>query len=151
MNSAEHADVAGIEIAPGLVHQVIEGSLVIAGDRTNANATSTGVILRGHRNKLDLNGGWNIPCRATFIRVAGSVTGSSVEIRGSGDGGTVLDMSASGLDKVNGRGNEFKLKWGGSATRVIYPGGGTEYNLAPGTQLWIDGELQSAKPQRNPA
>ncbi len=63
---------------------------------------------------------------------------------GAGDGGTVFDLSASGLDRVDGLGNEFKIKWSGSAKRVIYPGGGTTYNLAPGTQLWVDGRLQSA-------
>jgi hypothetical protein len=84
------------------------------------------------------------------VRVAEAITGSTVELRGAGDGGTVLDLSASGLDRVVGLGNEFKIKWSGTAKRVIYPGGGGIYNLAPGTQLWIDGRLQSAG-KANPA
>ena len=99
---------------------------------------------RGHRSKVDLKGGWNKRTNATFVRVAEVITGSTVELRGAGDGGIVLDLSASGLDRVDGKGNEFKIKWSGTAKRVIYPGGGTTYNLAPGTQLWIDGRLQSA-------
>ncbi len=136
--STANPDIAGVEINPTLVNEVIAGELVIDGDG------SKGIILRGHRNKIDLKGGWNKRANATFVRVADAVTGCTVELRGSGDGGTVLDLSASGLDHVNGLGNEFKIKWGGTAKRVIYPGGGSIYNLAPGTQLWIDGRLQSA-------
>ncbi len=140
----ENPDNAGVEILPNLLHEVVSGSLVISADANTPDATAKGLILRGNRQKIDLKGGWNSPCKATFIRVEGTVTGSTVEIRGTGDGGTVLDLSASDLNKVDGAGNEFKIKWGGSATRVIYPGGGNHYNLAPGTQLWIDGQLQSA-------
>jgi hypothetical protein len=135
--TAAHPDIAGVEIMPRLVNQVIQGDLTIDGDG------SEGVILRGHRHKIDLKGGWNKRANATFVRVAEGVTGCTVELRGWGDGGTVLDLAASGLDRVNGQGNEFKVKWSGTAKRVIYPGGGATYNLAPGTQLWIDGRLQS--------
>ena len=55
----------------------------------------TALILRGHRGKVDLKGGWNKRANATFVRVAEAVTGSTVELRGAGDGGTVLDLSAS--------------------------------------------------------
>lgn len=135
---ATHPDIAGIEIMPRLVNEVIKGALVIAGDG------SKGVILRGHRNKIDLNGGWNQPSDATFVRVDEAVTGCTVELRGAGDNGAVLDFSNSKLDQVDGKGNEFKIKWSGSAKRVIYPGGGDKYNLAAGTHLWIDGRLQKA-------
>ncbi len=144
VESQEHPDSAGVEIMPNLLHEVVTGSLVIGADAKTPDATAKGLILRGNRQKIDLKGGWNSPCKATFVRVEGTVTGSTVEIRGTGDGGTVLDLSASNLNKVDGAGNEFKIKWGGSANRVIYPGGGNVYNLAPGTQLWIDGQLQSA-------
>lgn len=136
--SAAHPDIAGVEIMPRLVNQSITGEMVVDGDG------STALILRGHRGKIDLKGGWNKRANATFVRVAEAVTGSTVELRGAGDGGTVLDLSASNLDRVDGQGNEFKIKWSGTAKRVIYPGGGTSYNLATGTQLWIDGRLQSA-------
>jgi hypothetical protein len=136
--SAAHPDIAGIEILPRLVNEVIEGSLVVDGDGSEA------LILRGHRNKIDLKGGWSKRVNATFVRVAEAITGSTVELRGAGDGGSVLDLSASNLDRVDGQGNEFKIKWSGTAKRVIYPGGGAIYNLAPGNQLWIDGRLQSA-------
>ena len=135
--SAAHPDIAGVEISAGLVNEVIDGALVVDGDGSEA------LILRGHRNKVDLKGGWNKRTNATFVRVAEAITGTTIELRGAGDGGTVLDLSASGLDRVDGKGNEFKIKWSGTAKRVVYPGGGT-YNLAPGTQLWIDGRLQSA-------
>jgi hypothetical protein len=142
--SAAHSDIAGVEIMPRLVNLVIEGALVVEGDGSEA------LILRGHRNKVDLKGGWNKRANATFVRVAEAITGSTVELRGAGDGGTVLDLSASGLDRIDGQGNEFNIKWSGSAKRVIYPGGGTIYNLARGNQLWIDGVLQSAA-TTNPA
>ncbi|HEX4416101.1 MAG TPA: hypothetical protein VH107_20890 [Lacipirellulaceae bacterium] len=150
--SKEHPDIAGVEVAANLLHEVITGSLVVASDPKNPATTAKGLILRGNRQKVDLKGGWNSPCKATFIRVEGAVTGSTVEVRGTGDGGTVLDLSASELNKVEGGGNEFKIKWGGTSTRVIYPGGGNHYNLAPGTQLWIDGQLQSAAtiPRKRP-
>src|SRR5262249_8099849 len=91
-----HPDIAGVEITPGLVNEVVEGALVVEGDGSDA------LILRGHRNKIDLKGGWNKPANATFVRVAEAVTGCTVELRGAGDNGTVLDLSASGLDRVNG-------------------------------------------------
>lgn len=142
--SKENPDSAGVEILPNLLHEVVTGSLVIGSDPKTPAATAKGLILRGNRQKVDLKGGWNSPCKATYVRVEGTVTGSTVEIRGTGDGGTVLDLSASDLNKVEGGGNEFKIKWGGTANRVIYPGGGSHYNLAPGTQLWIDGQLQNS-------
>jgi hypothetical protein len=142
--SAAHPDIAGVEILPRLINEVIEGALTVDGDGSEA------LILRGHRNKIDLKGGWNKRTNATFVRVAEAITGSTVELRGVGDGGTVLDLSGSGLDRVDGQGNEFKIKWSGTAKRVIYPGGGAVYNLARGTQLWIDGRLQSAG-EANPA
>lgn len=144
IETPDHPDIAGVEIGGGMVNAVVSGALVVASDRSNPAAKADALILRGHRNKVDLKGGWNAPTQATFIRVAEAVTGSTVEIRGAGDGGTVLDLSESKLDRVNGAGNEFKVKWSGNATRVIYPGGGKTYNLAPATQLWIDGELQAA-------
>ena len=136
--SAEPPDIAGVEIAPGLVHEAVDGALSINGDG------SEGLILRGHRNKVELKGGWNKPTKATFIRVAEAITATTIEVRGSGNEGTVLDLSKTGRDTVDGLGNEFKIRWSGTAERVIYPGGGAKYNLAPGTQLWIDGKLQSA-------
>jgi hypothetical protein len=143
--SAEHPNIAGVEIMPRLVNHVIAGELVVDGDG------STALILRGHRGKVDLKGGWNKHATATFVRVAEGITGSTVELRGAGDGGTVLDLSASNLDHVDGLGNEFKIKWSGNAKRVIYPGGGSNYNLAPGNQLWIDGRLQSAEKLQFPS
>lgn len=127
-------DIAGLEIKPGLTNIVIQGKLAV-GDQ------STGVILRGHRNVVRLVGGWS-KSNPTLVRVVEPVTGCTLDITGGGSGGTVLDLSASGLDKKNGLGNDFNLKWGGAATRVIYPGGGTKFNLATGTQLTVDGVLQ---------
>src|SRR5262249_35390114 len=49
--STDHPDIAGVEIMPRLLNEVIRGALVIDGDG------SEGVILRGHRNKIDLKGG----------------------------------------------------------------------------------------------
>jgi hypothetical protein len=141
--STTNADIAGVEIAPGLTNENISGSLSVGGE-------SVGLILRGSHNKIELRGAWP-KSNPTLVRVAEPVTLCTVEIYGGGDGGTVLDLSASGLDRINGQGNEFKVKWGGSGTRrVVYPSGGTTYNLAPGTQVWIDGQLQSAPAKAGP-
>lgn len=140
--SAEQPDIAGVEIAAGTVNQVIEGQLEMDGDGTM-------VILRGNRQTVIIRGGWNGKTNATCVRVPAPVTGCTVEITGNGDSGTVLDLSASGLDRIQGQGNEFKIKWDGTrnpagqemspAKRVIYPGGDTKFNLAPGTEVEIDG------------
>lgn len=144
LETAEHPSTAGLEILPNLSQADIRGSIKIDGDAKLPNATATGTILRGSRHKLDLKGGWDSPAKATFVRCEGHIAGTTLDIRGSGDGGTALDLSATDLNNVAGDGNEFKIHWGGTAARVIYPGGGTKFNLAPGTQLWIDGVLQTA-------
>jgi hypothetical protein len=149
--SEKHPDVVGVEIGRGPFNVSVEGSVTIMGDNKSKNSTAKALTLSGHGHKVDLRGGWNVPTKATFVRVAGSATGCKIEIRGHGDGGTALDLSASQLDRVNGLGNEFKVFWAGKAARVIYPGGGTTYNLAPGTQLWIDGVLQSAQAAKTDA
>src|SRR5574343_482749 len=81
---------------------------------------------------------------STVVKLDTAAIGTTIDIRGSGDSGTVLDLSASGLDTANGGGNKFVVNWSGSATKVLYPGGGTAFNLAPGTEVVINGELQSS-------
>jgi hypothetical protein len=118
------------------VNEVVEGQLVV-GDG------SEGVIIRGSHNRVVLRGGWNaIQTKSRFVRAAETITGCTIEITGHGNGGTVLDLSATKLDQVDGRGNRFVINWDGSATPVVYPGGGTTYNLAAGTELTINGRRQ---------
>jgi hypothetical protein len=134
--SADHPDIAGVEIASGFVNDVVEGQLVV-GDG------SEGVIIRGRHNRLVLRGGWNATqTKSRFVRAAETITGCTIEITGHGNGGAVLDLSATKLDQVDGRGNRFVINWDESATPVIYPGGGTTYNLAAGTEITINGRLQ---------
>ena len=101
-----------------------------------------GVIWNPSRSQLDLHGGWIGQQTATFVSIRSAVTGDDVHIKGKGDGGVVLDLSASGLDKANGCGNHFTIDWAGTSTPVIYPGGGTTFNLSPGTELEINGQVQ---------
>jgi hypothetical protein len=147
--SEKHPDIAGVEITSGASNVTIEGSLSVEGDESG-NSTAKVVVLSGRAHKIDLRGGWSVPTKATYVRLAGGTTASTIQIRGHGEGGVALDLSASKLNEINGLGNEFKVWWNGSAARVIYPGGGSTYNLAPGTQLWIDGVLQSANSPKTP-
>lgn len=77
---------------------------------------------------------------ATAVKVLPCV-GCALELRvmDYGEGGIALDLSASGLDKSDGKGNVFRV-WMADKMKIIYPGGGNEYNLAPGSELWINGE-----------
>lgn len=104
-----------------------------------------GLAIRGDNVRAKVTGGWSSgPTSPTLVSVPTTVTGCTVTIEGSGDGGTVLDLSASGLDTTNGGGNRFVVHWSGTATKVKYPGGGTAFNLAPGTEVVINDEIQSA-------
>ncbi len=77
---------------------------------------------------------------ATAVKVLPCV-GCTLDLRvmDYGEGGIALDLSASGLDKSDGRGNVFRV-WMADKMKIIYPGGGERYNLAPGSELWINGE-----------
>lgn len=136
--SKEHPDSAGVEVLPGLTNETISGELVLGGDG------AVGCIFQGATSTLDLKGGWNGPVRGTFVRVAGPITGCEIKLRGHGGGGeAVLDLRDSQLDKVNGQGNDIDIKWApGTTPAVLYPGGSKKYNLAPGTQLKVNGVLQ---------
>ncbi len=137
--SATHPDVAGVEIMWDKASlEFIEGMLMMTGE-------ATGVIFRGHHNELHLRGGWDGTANATFVRVASPITTCKLDITCGGNGGTVLDLSASGLDKTNGLGNEITIRCAGTATPVLYPGGGTKFNLAPGSEVTINGVQQRGK------
>ena len=80
--------------------------------------------------------------KPTAVRVDSSIKNCRISIRGSAQHGTVLDLSQSGLNTDNGKGNEFDIHWVGAATKVLYPGGGTKFNLAPGTVVKVNGVVQ---------
>lgn len=70
-------------------------------------------------------------------------TGCDVDIHAMDywEGGTALDLSQSGLNSSNGKGNVFKV-WTEHSANIIYPGGGTTYNLAAGNEVWLNGVKQ---------
>ena len=135
--SSDGSDTAGVEIATKINSVTIKGWLDFGGP-------GTGIIVRGSQHHIVFRTGWAANGTGlTASRVLEPITGSTIEINGGGGkGGTVLDLSASGLDKTNGLGNRFVIRWGGGATLVIYPGGGTKFNLAPGTDVTINGVVQ---------
>ncbi len=137
-----YTDIAGAEVGSGCLNTEITGQLAIEVNDTD-DTTSKGVIYEGDLGYVKLTGGWNGTTGATFVKVPSTITGNTFDIQGIGDGGTVLDFTDSDLDADNGLGNEFNVRWSGSATKVRYPGGGTVYNLAAGNRLWINGVLQS--------
>jgi hypothetical protein len=133
--SAGQPAVAGVEIAPGKSSENISGRLAI-GDG------SIGIIVRGQHQTIDLAPGWPDGTKATAVRVEAGVFNTKIDIRGSAQTGTVLDLSASNLNSPGNGNNEFRIDWIGAANTVVYPGGGTQYNLAPGTRIWLNGVLQ---------
>lgn len=132
LNEPVHPDSGGIEIAPGMVHTVVEGSLVIQWDKARPDATAVGVIYRGDRGTLDLRGGWNAPTGATYVRAEGDINGGRISIRGKGDGGCVLDAS-----KASWRDVKVDLSWEGSAKRFKPP------MKATNCEIRVDGVLQT--------
>lgn len=107
------------------------------------NPDGTCVAVQGSRHRVLLQTGWGEQ-NAVGVKATAAVTGSRIEITGAGAGGTVLDLSDSTLDKTRGNGNVFRITWDdwkGTTTLVKYPGGGTKYNLAPGTEVYINGSL----------
>lgn len=137
---ATWTDIAGCEIASGVVHNRIQGSMVLNGDGAK------GVILRGTSNEIDLIGGWNVTLSTgTYVEVLENPLRSKITIRGKGTGGIVLDLSTTTLDSIDGQGLEIDICWNGTPTTMVkYPGGGTDYNLTTGTTLRINGVLQEA-------
>jgi hypothetical protein len=132
---AGQSPIAGVEIASGKSSARISGRLALA-------EGSIGIIVRGQHHQIDFTPGWIDGTKATAVRVEGDLFNTKVDIRGAAQSGTILDLSASNLNKQNGGNNEFHIDWTGAAKKVIYPGGGTQYNLAPGTRVWVNGVLQ---------
>jgi hypothetical protein len=127
--------IAGVEIAPGQSSARINGRLALG-------EGSIGLIVRGGNHKIDFDPGWVDGTKATAVRVEGDLLNCEINIRGAAQSGTILDLSASNLDKRSNGNNVFHIDWYGAANKVIYPGGSTKYNLAPGTTLWVNGVLQ---------
>ncbi len=128
----------GVELRGAIGNDQISGRLSFQGN-------AIGVQLTGHNNRVDLTCSTQ-GAGTTFIKVvktgAASPTQLDVCIRGYLGAGVALDLSESGLDKANGQGNHFDIKCNGGGTPIIFPGGGTKYNLAPGTLVWLNGVLQ---------
>jgi hypothetical protein len=125
---------ACVEIAnSALVGNNIQGTLGI-------NGNETGVIFRGHRSKLVLQGdiGSKDP-NATFLKVIGATTGNTFEIFAWMNGGILVDLA----DYAGGGGDIFNVKVNRTGGTIIrYTGGGAKYNLRPGTKIYINGDLQ---------
>lgn len=131
-------DTVGVEIKPYRANVSIQGRLGFSGP-------AIGILLAGHNNCADLSASSEIK-GTTFVKVvqvADSLpTKIDVRVRGFLGAGVALDLSESGLDKAGGQGNKFDVKCNGNGTPVIYPGGGTKYNLAEGNTVLIDDEVQ---------
>lgn len=128
---------ACVEISQtALVGNNIQGTLGI-------NGNETGVIFRGHRSKIILQGdiGSTDPS-ATFLKVVGATTGNAFEIFAWMNGGILVDLH----DYVSGGGDVFNIKVNRTGGTVVrYPGGGTTYNLGSGTKVYINGDLQPGR------
>jgi hypothetical protein len=138
LTGAVAVGAVGVEIHPYRANVKVSGRLGFQGK-------STGILLAGHNNQVDLIGSTNTE-GATFVKLvkndALAATQLDVRIRGYLGAGVALDLSESGLDKANGQGNQFDVKCNGLGTPIIYPGGGKKYNLAPGNLVWLNGVLQ---------
>jgi hypothetical protein len=138
--STEYPDIAGVEITSGRTNVKVEGQILVG-------EGSTGIIVRGERNTIKVDCGWDNNPNSTAIRVAEAVKQCTIECDGGGRGGVLLDLSQSGLDKTPGEGNLFRVRvpaWtiNNGLKPVVYPGGGTVFNLKPGTEVWVNGVLQ---------
>ena len=128
-NSAEHPDSVGIDIASGLVHEVITGSLQVQWRENEPNLTCDVLRLRGSGHVITIHTGWNAPTNATACKVLEPISNCDISIIGSGDGGTVFDAA------ILGSGNRVRIAWRGTAVR--YKG-----KLSKGNELTIDGVKQ---------
>ena len=131
-----HNDVAGIELVAGAAAEWIDNTdLIVAG-------TSRGVIFRGYENTLQISGSADT-VGSRFVDVEEAITGCTIYIDWRGSAGTVLDLTNSSLDSVDGLGNNIVVHTHGTpTTKVKFPGGGTTFNLHSGTTLTVDGVLQ---------
>lgn len=136
---ATYPDVAGLELSSGVLNGVFQGALEI-------NGTSTGFKIRGHRHRINMDGGaWGTSANGRLVEVLEASTRCDIDIKGNIVGGVALDLTSSNLNNINGKGNKFNIRVDctGGAIPIKYPGGGSVYNLAPGNELFIDGVLQS--------
>jgi hypothetical protein len=79
---------------------------------------------------------------ATFLKVVGATTGNAFEIFAWMNGGILVDLH----DYVSGGGDVFNIKVNRTGGTIVrYPGGGTKYNLGPGTKVYINGDLQPGR------
>lgn len=130
-----YPDIAGVEINSG-GENTVSGILSIHG-------TSTGLLLNGgDTNNIDLQLSLFSACKG--VEVTAALTKSHIKLRLYGSAGIGLDLTSSTLNTTNGLGNIFELFTVdvGSMTPIKYPGGGTVFNLAEGSKVYINGELQ---------
>ncbi len=133
-----NTDIAGVELTTLRSNVNVEGQILVS-------TGAIGIIVRGTRNRIKVDAGWGTNPQGIAVKVAEAVKQTQIECSGGGTGGTMLDLSESALDKWSGNGNVFRVyppSWGGASVPVVYPGGGTKFKLAAGTEVWIDGVLQ---------
>jgi hypothetical protein len=147
-----HTGKAGLEIlhdpigsdtsyAYSAIGHHIKGDLLVQGE-------STGYLIQGRQLELDLKGR-TTSADGTVVKVTAPIYQSTMIVRGTDNYGTLLDLSESGLDTAFGQGNRIEI-WGALAsggTLIKYPGypstnPDNAYNLAAGTELYIDNVLQ---------
>jgi hypothetical protein len=133
----EHGDIAGLEFAPWTVDNIVDC-------RFTVNGSSKGIIVAGNRQAIDTNCWMPLATKkAVNVKVL-RTTGTKIRIVGECQNGTCLDLSESQLHELDGLGNDFELRVEqlGKGVLVKYPNNSPTYNLAPGTTLRINGELQ---------
>lgn len=143
-----HTDIAGVEFC-AQTQNVLTGNISLANFDKDFNpittSTSTAILIDGgSSSKIDVQGGWGGTLTgATYIKAAANFFGFEIIVRGAGDGGVaVVDLSSTTLNSVDGLGNHIHIFWTGTAPKVLYPGGGTTFNLHSGSTVDINGVNQ---------
>jgi hypothetical protein len=136
--------LSNICVSSSLGGIVIKDSGVKLSQITLFNVVGVGLLIQADQTEAEISGGWlNDVASPTLVSMPSHQIGCKVKITGQGSGGTVLDLRGSDLNTLSGDGNVFDITWlGNDFTPVIYPDGGTDFNLADGTEIWINGVKQ---------
>lgn len=92
----EHPSTAGVELVPNVIHAMVSGALLVG-------EGSTGLIIRGDRNKVAFVGKWMVAGQttSTLVKLDGPIHQSTFVIYCYANGGTVLDCSTAKLDATD--------------------------------------------------
>jgi len=134
----------GVELADFTSHHKVVGELAIPNG-------AKGVVVRAHTSRVDLLfasvSGTSIVCKIHSSLNPGysnfQLNRLDVRLTGYSATGTVLDLTNSELE-INSRlgeayHNVFRIyNSTNNANQILYPGGGTTYNLKPGNHIFIN-------------